>query len=109
MAERIDIHREDGKVIGHVDGSVFYKTLTEKEHMLEKPPGWACDIVALHAAKQAGATHLTITATDTGRTYTASIESILRWGRFIARHHGDQLVLVLSRWTIVDPNQPRLI
>lgn len=101
----IDIHREDGKVVGQVQGDTFFKSVIEKKHMLRKPPGWANDETALRQAQQAGAFFIEIHATDTDRVYRTAINKIWQFGKFFNRGYGNQLVLYIKHWEIKDPRQ----
>jgi hypothetical protein len=103
-----NVQRSDGKVVGHVVDGVFTKKLAERTHLLHQPPGWAFDISSLHNARRKGAEDVVIEAIDTGRVYSSTITAILRYGVPFNRGHGDQVVLALSRWTTLDPNQPML-
>jgi hypothetical protein len=89
--------RAAGKVIGKVQGGVFYKTIKNK-HMLKVPPAIANDISALEDAMNAGASKVCITNKDSGITYTTSIERIFRKGKRFNRGFGEQIFLPLGEW-----------
>lgn len=105
----IDIRREDGKVVGYIEGDTFYKLVNEAEHKLRKPPGWANDLVALKEAGARGAKWCEIHTTDTETIYRATLQTIWAKGIHIDRGHGKQIVLTDKFWDIKDPNQPELI
>jgi hypothetical protein len=85
------------KVIGKVQGGVFYKTIRSK-HMLRVPPAIANDIGALQDAMNAGANNVCITNKDSGIKYTASMERILNEGKRFNRGFGEQIFLTLNEW-----------
>jgi hypothetical protein len=85
------------KVIGKVQGGVFYKTIKNK-HVLRKPPAIANDIGALEDAAKAGAQRVCITNKENGITYTASMERILNKGKRFNRGFGEQIFLPLGEW-----------
>lgn len=104
----IDIQREDGVVVGYVEGDTFFKLLNEEIHKLRTPPGWSNDEVALRQASQAGAIWCVIHTTDTEKIYRATIATIWTYGVYFERGHGKQLVLLDKHWDIKDPMQPEL-
>jgi hypothetical protein len=85
------------KVIGKVQGGVFYKTIRSK-HMLRVPPAIANDIGALQDAMNAGASKVCITNKDSGITYTTTMQQILNKGVKFNRGFGDQVYLMLDEW-----------
>ncbi len=87
-----------GRVVGYVEDGVFRKRLRGSVHFLRRPPAIAFDISSLHDAQDAGATRVEVTDAETGRVYMASIDEILRDGRYLNRGHGQQVYLLMSRW-----------
>jgi hypothetical protein len=85
------------KVIGKVQGGVFYKTIKNK-HILRKPPAIANDIGALEDAMRAGASKVCITNKDNGITYTTTMEQILNKGVKFNRGFGEQIFLPIGEW-----------
>lgn len=85
--------------IGFVAGGVFYKQL-RKRHFLTTPPGIGFDRSTLRDAERAGASSIHIANSDTGATYTASIDDVWRWGYGVNRGYGDQIALALTRWSV---------
>ncbi len=93
-----------GRVIGHVEGRIFYKRLRASVHFLRRPPAIAFDLATLYQARDAGAAQVHITDIETGRVYLARIEDILRDGKRFNRGFGEQIYYLLSRWRA--PNSP---
>jgi hypothetical protein len=85
------------KVIGKVQGGVFYKTIKNK-HMLKVPPAIANDVSALEDAANAGANFVCITNKDSGITYTTTMVQILNKGVKFNRGFGEQIFLPLGEW-----------
>ncbi len=95
-----------GRVVGHVTGDTFFKTLRASVHFLKRPPAIAFDISTLFDAQEAGASKVEITDTETGRVYIARIDDILRDGKRFDRGFGKQIYYLLSRWRAPDsPDQ----
>lgn len=88
------------KPIGFVSGGIFRKTIVGSKHMLRSPRAIAFDTCTLDAAERAGAAHVSVTDSETGMVYMASIADVRRYGFNIARGHGQQIGLTLDRWSI---------
>jgi len=86
------------KVVGHVRGDTFYKSIRASVHMLRKPPAIALDCQSIADAEQAGATWAEILDTESGRVYRARLETIRRYGTVFNRGFGEQIYLCLSAW-----------
>lgn len=86
--------------IGQVDGRFFRKTITGSKHMLRDPRAIAFDRSTLDDAEKAGATHVSITDSETGRTYCAPIATVRRYGFPVVRGHGRQIALALDYYSI---------
>ena len=101
-SNHVPIYRADGRaVVGRVDGDTFFKKgLRSTVHQLRRPPAWACDVDALDQARAAGASRVEINDLDTGKTYTADLADFYRYGLKVTRGHGDQLALLLGRWSV---------
>src|SRR3990167_8311040 len=81
---KLSVTRPDGRPIGTVTGQTFNKTI-RATHFLEKPPAIAFSSQSLADAKAAGASLVRVTCSDTGITYTAALDTILKRGRPMAR------------------------
>lgn len=93
------------KPIGTVRGQTFYKTIQGSKHLLRHPPALAFDLSTLEDAERAGATHVAVTDSETGRTYRAAIATIRRDGFPVVRGFGKQIALPLASYS-VDGQQP---
>jgi hypothetical protein len=89
-----------------VSGHFFLKTIIGSKHILRKPPAIAFDRSTLDDAERAGATHVSVTDSETGKTYSAPIATIRRNGFDVARGYGNQIALTLDRYAI-DGAQPK--
>ena len=90
----------NSKPIGYVSGAFFYKTIVGSKHMLRSPRAIAFDLSTLDAAERAGASHVAVTDSETGKTYRAPIADIRRYGFPVARGHGRQVGLTLDRYSV---------
>jgi len=93
------------KPIGYVNGRFFRKSIAGSRHMLRSPKAIAFDVCTLDDAQRAGATDVSVTDSETGRTYCAPIDDVRRYGFTVARGHGRQVALTLDRYS-VDGAQP---
>ena len=81
-----------------IDG-VLSKTVDSKKHMLRTPRGWAIQQSVLREAVALGATMVVVNAADTGITYKAPVDLVLRQGFVIDRAgFGIQVVLPIRYW-----------
>ena len=88
------------KPIGYVSGGHFRKTISGSKHMLRSPKAIAFDVCTLDDAQRAGASHVSVTDSETGRTYCAPIDDVRRFGFPVARGHGRQVALTLDRYSV---------
>ena len=58
--------------------------------------GSAC----ISEAERAGASHVSVTDSETGRTYCAPIDDVRRFGFPVVRGHGRQVALPLDRYSV---------
>jgi len=100
------------KVIGRVIGGTFAKVIQGSRHLLRTPAALGFDLSTLEDAERAGATHVAVTDSESGRTYRAPIATIRRYGFPVARGFGRQIALPLSAYSVdgdppaVRPGQP---
>lgn len=88
------------KPIGYVSGGMFRKTIVGSRHMLRRPTAIGFEQCTLDDAEKAGATHVSITDSETGRTYCAPIATVRRYGFPVVRGHGRQIALALDYYSI---------
>jgi hypothetical protein len=92
--------------VGFVSGQFFRKTIAGSKHILRTPRAIAFDRSTLDDAEKAGATHVSVTDSETGRTYIAPIATIQQHGFTVTRGYGNQVALTLDRYAI-DGEQPQ--
>lgn len=85
-----------GRIVGHVAGGVFRKRVFGSKHFLRRPRAIALDVQSIRDAMDAGATMAEIVDGETGRTYRASLDRMLRDGWRFNRGHGAQVALPLD-------------
>jgi len=100
------IRRRDGRVIGKVQGQVFYKRIRGSKHILRVPPAIAVDTEALRAAEHLGAREVLVEDTENGTLYRASIAMFWEHGFEFNRGFGDQVGLPLHRWKVQRKGEP---
>lgn len=88
----------NGRIVGRVEGDIFYKSIQGSKHLLRKPQAIAFDISTLRDAEAAGARYVQVADTETGRTYEATIARIWQDGREFNRGFGWQRYLALEKW-----------
>ena len=94
------------RAVGFVSGQFFRKTITGSKHILRTPRAIAFDRSTLDDAEKAGATCVSVTDSETGRTYIAAITTIREHGFTVTRGYGNQVALTLDRYAI-DGEQPQ--
>lgn len=90
-----------GRVVGYVvRGGAFYKTVCASKHFLRQPKAICFDRCTLHDAEAAGALRVEVRDQETGRVYSAPLETM--WAHCFAVHRGfgDQVGLGLDYWRI---------
>lgn len=104
--------RGTAKPIGIVRGAVFEKTIQGSRHLLRTPAALGFDVSTLEDAERAGASHVAVTDSETGRVYRAAIADIRRNGFPVVRGFGRQIALPLAAYSVdgqppaVRPGQP---
>jgi hypothetical protein len=78
------------------------KTIRGSKHMLRTPRAIALDLGSIRNAQAAGATWAEVTDLESGATYRASLDVILRDGREFDRGYGRQIYLPLDQWNRPD-------
>ena len=96
----------NNRPVGFVSGQFFRKTIAGSKHILRTPRAIAFDRSTLDDAEKAGASHVSVTDSETGKTYIAPIDTIRRYGFTVTRGYGNQVALTLDRYAI-DGEQPR--
>lgn len=98
------VKSERGNAIGEVLAGVFRKDrVFGSKHMMQKPLGWALDVVSLSQAEGYGADLVQLTDIETGLVYRATIHLIKERGVPINRGYGRQICLPLEFWQVNSP------
>jgi hypothetical protein len=102
------IRAHNGRIVGHVDGSRFVKSVERKKHFYRRGNGWAADVATLDEAERAGASILSVQDKNTGTVYEVDIATLRERGWRFDHGHGEQVVLPLRYWTTPEL-QPSLL
>lgn len=94
------------KVIGHVKGDVFYKTIKGSKHILRRPPALAFDVQSLEEAEQAGARKVEVLDTETKNRYVAQLAHVWEKGFRLNRGFGEQIALPMTGFICVRHGSP---
>ena len=93
--------RGTSQVVGRVDGQWFYKTIRGSVHILRVPMlSIGFDVSTLEDALAAGALHVAVSDSETGKVYRQSIENVMRYGLEVRRGFGRQIALRLTAYSI---------
>ena len=95
-------------MVGKVENGAFLKSVQASKHMLRSPRGWALDVQSLKDAERLGAIRVEICDTESGLTYSASVDLILAKGIRLNRRFGEQIALPLHLWKIEQPGAHQL-
>lgn len=101
----VPVYRQDGRAVGHIEGDTLIKTAQASVHMLKRPPAWGWDAEILETAEQQGARYTTITDSESGKIYRATLADFWRHGLSIDRGHGRQVMLPLCFWQVTRPGE----
>jgi hypothetical protein len=88
------------RVVGHVTGDTFHKTIMGSKHMLRQPKAIAFDASTLADAEAAGAAYCEVHDGESGHNYRTTIAHIRAKGFSLSRGFGVQIALVLAQWTV---------
>lgn len=93
--------RGTSQVVGRVNGQWFCKTIRGSVHILRVPMlSIGFDVSTLEDALAAGALHVAVTDSETGKVYRQSIENVMRYGLEVRRGFGRQIALRLTAYSI---------
>ncbi|MFC2017882.1 hypothetical protein ACFLTQ_01075 [Chloroflexota bacterium] len=96
------------KVIGHLEGNKFIKTVSGSKHMLRQPRAWAVDAEVFDNEVIPNATEIIIKDREGCQEYHASIETFDRLKGQLDRGFGRQYYLTLNHWQIYDNGHKQL-
>lgn len=101
--------RAGGHVVGHHDGSTFFRTFHPSKHVLREPsPSLAVDVGVLGELERAGVTACQFTDSTTGDAYVAPLVAFWEHGFLVDRGFGAQRALPLLAFFHVSTSQPWL-
>lgn len=86
------------KVVGTVNGPVFYKNVSSSKHFLRRPPAIAFDITSINAARDLGATEIQVYDKDTNKLFCTDMQTLRDQGFYVNRGYGEQIALDLDNW-----------
>ncbi len=104
------VFNQKGKAVGLVKDGVFVRSF-RSEHMLQKPPALAFDLVSLGQIQALKVKTLRLTNTESGEVYSVFLSTFLEHSFPIDRGFGEQRALPLKYWhcdppTPTDPPTP---
>lgn len=88
------------KVVGHLEGSRFIKSVIGSIHRLRCPPAWAIDAEVFDSQVKTNATEFLIVDRETRLEYHCSVKTFDRLKGELDRGFGRQYYLTLNHWTI---------
>lgn len=90
---------KDGKYIGQLRGSQFFKTVRMSQHMLQEPPGWAIDSDVVDTLKLTGTCKtIRIYEQEQRFVWQVTLDKFVEKSFEIDRGYGKQRVLALPYW-----------
>jgi len=103
------IYSTTGRVIGEIEGGVFYKRVIPRIHKLRVPPAWATDADSFDRDVAPYCHTIVLIDTTSDQQFEVSIELFQKHKFTINRGHGRQYALVLRWWTDVPQAQRRML
>lgn len=102
----VPIYAANGRVVAHVTppGVLVKYVRPSRGHLLRQPPAVCFDLCVLEQAKAAGAWRALVVDLESGRRYTASMETITGRGFAINRGYGEQWAVPLKFWHLTRRN-----
>jgi len=89
-----------GKTIGYLRDSTFFKPVSGSRHRLRCPPAWAIDAEAFDTQVKPNATEFVVLDRESGLEYHCSIETFDRLKRVLDRGFGRQYYCVLTKFEV---------
>jgi len=103
--DKILIRNKWGRIVGYVQGGVFYDRL-RSDQFYRDIPGITKTLDVLEAIRNAGGRTLHITNTDTGTVYVTSLENFLKRASEPFRNEwGVHRCLPYEYWEITEPER----
>lgn len=92
--------RVNGQTVAVLYPGGTLRKVVKNKHMLVTPPAWAIQAEALERAISLGARTLEVVNSETGVTYTATIDDVIAHGVRFDRGYGLQVALPIARWSV---------
>ena len=102
--KRQAVYNQRGQIVGHVEDGVFVRSF-RSEHMLQRPPALAFDLVSLGQIQALNVKTLRMTNTESGQVYSVFLSVFLERSFEFDRGFGKQRALRLEYWQC-DPPTP---
>ena len=103
MSRLIKIRGEG--VVGEIRDGVFHKSAYESKHMLRKPLSWCFDKASIDNNLDVIKT-VQISAKDTEKVYSISIERFFQYAGFLNRGYGEQYFVPIAHWSVTEARLP---
>lgn len=103
------VYSTTGRVIGDIDGGVFYKRVNPEIHMVRRPPSWATDADSFDREVAPNCHTIVLIDITSDKQWEVSVEMFLKHRFKLNRGHGKQYALVLKWWTLIPQAQRRLV
>jgi len=88
------------KIVGHLEGNRFIKTVIGSKHRLRRPPAWAIDAEAFDTEVKPNATEIVVLDRETDTEYHCTVETFDRLKGELDRGFGRQYFLTLNHWEV---------
>lgn len=103
------VYSTDGRIIGEIDGGVFYKQVIPKIHRLRKPPAWATDADSFDREVAPNCHAIVLIDKENDKQFTTSIDAFIAHRFEFNRGFGRQYAVTLRWWTELNPAQKRML
>ena len=101
------VFNDAGKVVGYIHVNKFIKHVLGSKHMLRAPRGWSNDRSIIEFLIESNVQVVEIHDKESNKVFRATNKEILDKGRSINRRFGDQIVLPLRHWEVIEENKPK--
>ncbi|MFC1955551.1 hypothetical protein ACFLWZ_03320 [Chloroflexota bacterium] len=94
------IVRVGNKIVGHIEGDTFIKSVCGSKHKLRCPPAWAVDAEVFDNEMRPNASEFVIIDKETGIKYHTRVDTFDRLKGELDRGFGRQYFLTLNQWEV---------
>ena len=92
------VYSADGRIIGYIEGGIFFKPVIPEIHRLRKPPGWATDADSFDKEVVPNCHTITLIDEQNKKSYSASVEVFQAHKIELNRGFGRQYALTTKWW-----------